>query len=33
MIKKDKSVEITWKNGETTLLPNLWLRDNHPSDE
>jgi len=27
MIKKDESVEITWKNGETTLLPNLWLRD------
>jgi len=32
MIKKDESVEITWKNGETTLLPNLWLRDNCACD-
>ena len=32
MIKKNESVEITWKNGETTLLPNLWLRDNCACD-
>ncbi len=32
MINKDESVEITWKNGETTLLPNLWLRDNCACD-
>ena len=32
MIKKDKFIEITWKNGETNLLPNLWLRDNCACD-
>ena len=32
MIKKDEYVESTWKNGETTLLPNLWLRDNCACD-